>query len=1391
MTLDIYRGASVIANVEIDESTQFNQAVNGDHAITCNITVANVINFNLDDYIIYNGETYTINTIPAYTKVNNISHKYEIRFEAPIFSLYDEFIQHLGETTFSYLGTALQHLTLLIDAIKEIDSDWELGTVDATDEIFLDYDGDYCQPALVKIADAFKLEYSLAGKVISLSKSVGTNTNVSFAYGEGNGLYSLTRRAIDDKNVVNKVYGFGGSKNIDYQYRNGAKRLVFEDRFLEATTTYRARAGRYVNEEIYPKRTGTVTAISGLVDGLFTITDSSLDFNITDYLQEAISGKVVFTSGELSGSQFEIHKYDNTTKTITLLQLKETDSNILPNTTYAHAVGNTYTLVDINMPTSYIVAAEAKLQAETQAYLNENKVPRVAYELDIDEKFIRDNGISIKAGDKVTIKDSQLGINDLLRITAISYPLVNTDNIKATIANFVPYTLQERLIATAIDTKKEVKQVYRGNAEEARRQSVNLRSLQGLVFDGDGYFNGENIRPLSVSTAMLTVGAKSENFNLSEVVLKPNLGGNANTLSISNGKLIHFDIEIVGAGFTWVMTGGTFSSLTSASAYYVYAKCSKGALTGSFVVSTFQIKTEDVSGFYHFKMGVLFPVNSDGYRDFEFTKGMSYLVGDTLTTGRIKSIDAQSYFDLTNNKFKIGDSSTGLDWNDTNPGKLTIRGGLVQNAGGTSAPIAVFRGDYANNVVYYPGDEIVYSGSSYIYKVGATPAQGNLPTNTTYWTVKAIKGADGSSVKILGTKATTGDLPASGNTIGDGWMVSGFLWTWTGTEWVNVGQIKGDKGDTGDTGPTGATGNTGATGSQGIPGTPGADGVVLYTWVRYADNSSGGGLSSSPTGKAYIGFAYNKTSPTPSNVAGDYTFALFKGDQGVAGSTGANGATLYTWIKYADDASGAGLSDDPTGKTYIGIAPNKTTSGEITTPSDYTFAKIKGDAGSQGISAKRILYNVNSTPDTAPSVENDDAPTGWGDILPNADDNVYLADNLGNIITDNAGNTISVDLVPQYVWQIVEVTDVNGNWTGWSVPVRITARAAQDVEFTEFRFAKNGSPTAAPSIVSNSFAPNGWSVTEPSVGALEYLWRVSTVKTKKALSTNWGAPQRFTPIDGVNGIDGIDGIDGEDGANGIQGPYILGRGEWSGTKTYYGLSTRVEVVKYSDIWYVTRVDAGTIPIGTLPTNTTYFNDFGGQFESIATDVLFAVFGYIENAGIRNLKTSETGKRVEILGEDNSLGFYDSSGKKVIFIDDDSAIDDGTFESTFTFYDWNGNPNWISSREELGIIYYTYQIKRAGISVGYGVNDTDGLSSISSKEIFTTGKFETSNTLGTQKTTISKTLIETTGDIKGVNLNATGLTRLNGNSFYLTDGTDFFKVSMSSINGEQVLTWAID
>ena len=140
----------------------------------------------------------------------------------------------------------------------------------------------------------------------------------------------------------------------------------------------------------------------------------------------------------------------------------------------------------------------------------------------------------------------------------------------------------------------------------------------------------------------------------------------------------------------------------------------------------------------------------------------------------------------------------------------------------------------------------------------------------------------------------------------------------------------------------------GEPGKQGLPGEKGKDGVQYYTWLKYADDAQGNGMSELPDGKKYVGLAVNQLTPIESDDPSLYTWALIVGE-GIPGKPGKDGKTLYTWIRYADDAQGNGMSNNPDGKKYVGLAYNKETATESDNPADYKWSKIEGDPGEAGL----------------------------------------------------------------------------------------------------------------------------------------------------------------------------------------------------------------------------------------------------------------------------------------------------------------------------------------------------------------------------------------------------------------------------------------------------------
>lgn len=341
-------------------------------------------------------------------------------------------------------------------------------------------------------------------------------------------------------------------------------------------------------------------------------------------------------------------------------------------------------------------------------------------------------------------------------------------------------------------------------------------------------------------------------------------------------------------------------------------------------------------------------------------------------------------------------------------------------------------------------------------------------------------GATGVGIKSITEYYLASSASSGVTTSTSGWTTSvqstssskKYLWnyevvTYTNdTKYTSSPVIIGTYGDKGDTGP------------QGVQGPKGADGTPRYTWIRYADNASGSGISNSPTGKTYIGFAYNKTTATESNTPSDYTWSLIKGekgDQGVPGAKGADGKTTYTWIKYSDNSTGSGMYDTPKSTTqYIGIAVNKTTATESNTPSDYTWSKFKGDDGAdgKGIKSTAVTYQV-STSGTTP-------PTGtWSGTIPSVAANQYLWTRTVITYTDNTTST-------SYSVGKMGANGAKGD-KGDTGPAGADGDGIVSVSNT-YQIGSSG--TTAPT--------GSWSATVPSPQKGKYLWTKTVTTYKKS-----------------------------------------------------------------------------------------------------------------------------------------------------------------------------------------------------------------------------------------------------------------------------------------------------
>lgn len=719
------------------------------------------------------------------------------------------------------------------------------------------------------------------------SKVVPPGGNDFFEWGKGNGLYKLKEEKVDDKAIITRLWVEGGTTNIRSGYRGYSERLqlpypkrlnkkehtladgtvipaeseyigidddtkrYFEDAELREMLGSDEDSKEYDN--IHPTKKGEVTA---LVDGdVNSFIDNTMDFDLcekdskgTKYLISGVTAKINFISGKLAGQQFEIAAeggYIHSEKKFKLIPFTDERGLTIPTTgtneAFRISVGDEYKITDINLPESYEQAAEEELWYAGYDDFLYMKQARAQYQLTLDRKYFVDNlpedsdTTVFKVGDYVPVRDTRFGIEKNIRIQKVSRNLLLEHDYALTLSDVTAISVYSQTVVDVIKHNQIIENNRLMDLNKARKGWRTTEELRNMVYDTDGYFDTENIRPNSIDTNMLTVGSKSQQFVLIDVILEPNFSGLGNRLNASAGVLAHLSIEDDGVR-QWIIGASEFT-MANSGGYYLFAKCSKTGDSGVWYLTQKQLKFEptDDPNNYYFQVGILSSLYEDGFRDFVTTYGFTRINGNTITTGKIVTADGENYLDLDGNKFRIGDSRSSVDWNVTAKNQLTLHNVRLLSDSGDTATIGVYRGVYNSSYTYYYGDEVSYTsgGATNTYRyTNKTATKGIAPTNTTYWSVIAqgANGQDGQDGVTYYTWIKYSDVanPTTTSQIYDTPKAT--------TEYIGIAVNQTTQ--TEGTDPSKYTWSK-FKGDQGVPGQDGTDGQDGdYFEYRYAVNGS-------------------------------------------------------------------------------------------------------------------------------------------------------------------------------------------------------------------------------------------------------------------------------------------------------------------------------------------------------------------------------------------------------------------------------------------------------------------------------------------------------------------------------------------------------------------------
>ena len=484
--------------------------------------------------------------------------------------------------------------------------------------------------------------------------------------------------------------------------------------------------------EIYPKRVGTVSTVVAVDEknNFYDIVDTSIPSSL-DYEECLIAGEtmtVVFQTGMLAGREFEVKYYHNAVKGKAARRFEivpaDIDGQTMPNTTFAPKSGDKYAVFKCMLSTAYICDNATKTGASWDMFraavkhLFDNEDLKFTFTGELDGIWSKKDWVNIggriKLGGYIRFSDDQFQKDGVLvRITGIKDYINKPHSPVIELSNT---TVSGSVSSTLNDLKSEeviVDDLHRDAIQFTKRRFRDAKETISMLEEAllDNFTN--SINPIAVQTMSMLVGDESLQFRFVNSKTSPVpvthrivYDNETKQLTAEAGIIQHMTLGIntVSASHKvseykfWDMTAYTSAVLDDGKKkYYLYAKVSKTAQTGVFILSENAIKLEGVSGFYHLLVGVL---NSEynEERSFVTLYGFTEILPGRITTDRIVSTDGNTYFDLLKGiisgqiKFKSG--SSGLyeldEWEAVN--------GLITQAQNT-ANAAVESAKNANTAV--------------------------------------------------------------------------------------------------------------------------------------------------------------------------------------------------------------------------------------------------------------------------------------------------------------------------------------------------------------------------------------------------------------------------------------------------------------------------------------------------------------------------------------------------------------------------------------------------------------------------------------------------------------------------------------------------------------------
>ena len=394
---------------------------------------APLIEFSIGDYIIHEQEKFTLQELPkperagSFWKYDIQFHSFEANWKNCVFFFIPETGAKESEWTLTsnpktFVEMAARNINRFMGTNIQVADDMVISeTQSITFTNVSVWDG------LAQIAETFDTEWWFDGQNLHLCK---------YEYGGGLRLdlhkevNSISGNKGDQSGYATRIYPYGSTRNIVPETTSTATNSILNNRLKLAELEYIDSRDDLTKEEIveavvifediYPrmkdKKISSVRVDEQTIDGtkqnVYFFKIANLGFDPKPLILKGMDLSVKFESGNLNGRE-HLLKWDPDTQEFEILNQNETESLIIPNESLCPDVNDTVVLFNLKMPDYYKAEAQAELLTAAQEYILESSKDRTVYTCETNPVHCSNNNIDLNIGQRVLLQSIDIASADV------------------------------------------------------------------------------------------------------------------------------------------------------------------------------------------------------------------------------------------------------------------------------------------------------------------------------------------------------------------------------------------------------------------------------------------------------------------------------------------------------------------------------------------------------------------------------------------------------------------------------------------------------------------------------------------------------------------------------------------------------------------------------------------------------------------------------------------------------------------------------------------------------------------------------------------------------------------------------------------------------------------